>query len=157
MVSDKLAEEANSESSDDPFLSLLTISHSALAEPIRCVMDRADFVSRGNTFIAYPFELTPQEQSKDGIKPAHIRIGNVDGRIVETLRAVAGSGEEPVLTLEFVFASDPDTVEMAWPLFMLQNAKYDDVVEGDLVLPDLTIEPVPGFSFTPRWAPGLVY
>lgn len=157
MVSDYLAQQANAESRDDVFLTLLTISHSTLPTPIRCVLNDEDVISRGATYTAYPFEFTPQEMSKDGIKPAHINIANIDGRIITLLRTVAGSGEEPVMTFEFVFASDPDAVERYWPLFILQNARYDDGIEGDLVLPDLSTEPIPGYSFTPNWAPGLVY
>lgn len=157
MVSEYFVQQANAENSADPLLTLLTISHSSLETPIRCVLNTEDLPSRGNLFKAYPFEFTPMEQGRDGIRPAHIRISNIDGVIVETLRTVAGGGEEPVLTFEFVYASDPDTVERNYPLLILQSAKYDDVVEGDMVLPDLSTEPMPGYSFNPRWAPGLIY
>lgn len=157
MVSEYLAQQANAESREDVFLTLLTISHSTLATPIRCVLNDEDVISRGATYTAYPFDFTPAELSKDGAKPARISIGNIDGRIITLLRTVAGSGEEPVMTFEFVFASSPDDVERSFPLFILQNARYDDAIEGDLVLPDLSIEPIPGYSFTPNWAPGLVY
>lgn len=156
-MTEKLFQEANADGSDDPLLTLLTISHSSLTDPIRCVLNNEDVESRDHTFTAYPFEFVPPEITKEGYRPGHVRIGNVDGVIVQTLRGVAGSGEEPVLTFEFIYASDPDTVERVWPLLILQNARYDDVVEGDVVLPDLTIEPFPGFSFNAANNPGLVY
>lgn len=157
MASEYLVEQANAESSEDPLLTLVTISHSLLVTPIRCALDVKPVSSRGHTFNVYPFEFVPPEASREGFRPGHLRIDNIDGVIVETLRRVAGSGEAPVLTFEFVWGSDTETVERVWPLLILQNARYDDVVEGDLTLPDLATEPLPGFSFTPRWAPGLVY
>lgn len=157
MASEYLVEVANAESANDPLITLVRISHSSLAAPIRCVLNNVPVESRGETYNVYPFEFVPPEQSREGFQPGHLRIDNIDGVIVETLRSVAGTGEEPVLTFEFVFGSDLDAVERVWPLLILQNARYDDAVEGDLVLPDLTTEPFPGYSFTPRWAPGLVY
>lgn len=156
-MTEKLFQEANAEGSGDPLLTLLTISHSSLAQPIRCVLNNENIDSRSHTFTAYPFEFVPPELTRDGFKPGQVRIGNVDGVIVQTLRSVAGSGEEPVMTFEFVYASAPDTVERAWPLLILSNAKYDDVVEGDVGLPDLTTEPFPGYSFNYANNPGLVY
>ena len=157
MVSEYLVEQANAESSDDPLITLITISHSTLLNPIRCVLNNVPVESRGHTYNVYPFEFVPPELTREGFRPGHLRIDNIDGVIVETLRSVAGTGEEPVLTFEFVFGSTPDDVERVWPLLILQNARYDDVVEGELTLPNISIEPLPGYSFTPRWAPGLVY
>lgn len=156
-MSENLFEQANAYGSGDPLLTLVTISHSLIETSIRCVLNNEDVISRGDTYRAYPFEFVPPELGRDGMRPGRIRIGNVDGQIVEKLRLVAGSGEEPVLTFEFIYGSDPDTVERTWPLLILQNARYDDVVEGDLTMPDLTLEPMPGYSFTPANTPGLVY
>lgn len=156
-MTEKLFQEANAESSGDALLTLVTISHSTLVTPIRCVLNEEDIDSRTHTFRAYPFEFVPPELTREGMRPGHLRIGNIDGVIVQTLRAVAGGGEEPVVTFEFIYASAPDTVERVWPLLILQNARYDDVVEGDVTLPDLTTEPFPGWSFIPRNNPGLVY
>lgn len=156
-MSEKLFREANAEGSGDPLLTLVTISHSLLAVPIRCVLNNEAVVSRSHSYQAYPFEFVPPEITKEGFRPGHLRIGNVDGVIVQTLRSLAGSNEEPVLTFEFVYGSDLETVERVWPLLILQNAKYDDAVEGDLTLPDLTVEPFPGFSFNAANNPGLVF
>ena len=140
----------------EAWLVLLTIDHASLAAPIRVGSDGVDTVSRGDTFIAFPFALTLPHEAPEELPRARIRIDNVDRRIVEALRLAAGSAEGPSVLMEIVRAADPDTVEGAWPDFRLVNATYDVlVVSGELKLDFLEREPYPADSFTPSTAPGV--
>ena len=157
MISEYLCQQANRDSSGDPILTLVTISHSSLAEPIRCVANGEEFVSRGETFIAYPFEFVPMEQTRDGLQMARIRIDNIDGAIIATLRSIAGTSQPPQATFEFVYASAPNYVERQWPGLEMRDAAYDDAIEATLAFPNLQIEPFPRYRFTNATHPGLVY
>ena len=157
MVSEHLVQEANKDTSSDPLLILLTITHSSLTQPIRLVLNGEDFVSRGATYRFAPFELTPPEQTQDGIQSARLRIENISGEIIATLRTAAGTSEPPEAHYEQVFASAPDTVQKQWPGLIFLDAHYDDSIEVSLGMPDLTREPFPLYRFTHKTHPGLVY
>ena len=67
-----------------------------------------DIVSRGNTFTAYPFDLSLPAEDPDQISTVQLSIDNVDHSFVQSLRQISS----PVTaTIEVVFASSPDTVE----------------------------------------------
>jgi hypothetical protein len=108
-------------SSDDACLLFVKISHHDLVDPIRLVLDNADFVMDGETWNRSYFEL---ELLTDDDKPpkAQFRFPNVDRQPINMLANVV----------------DAPTVE-----FQLIPASYFDLtVEPRTVLPDVTVEPV---------------
>ena len=137
----------------DAFLVLLTLSHASLTEPIRVTSDSVDMVSRGDSFIAFPFEISLPDD-EDGRPPrARLVIDNIDRRIVQAVRSLSAA---PAVLIEIVRAADPDTVEARFVDFRLVNVTYDSsVVEGDLTVEDFTAEPFPSASFSPSLFPGL--
>lgn len=139
--------------SSDAFVILLTFTHGDLATPLRVCSNDQDVISRGDLFVAYPFDLTLPDDNEVRTPRARLTIDNVDRQIVATLRALASS---PVLTLEVVRAAEPDVVEAFFYDFRLRNVRYDSqVVEADLTIEDFTAEPFPAGSFTPSQFPGI--
>lgn len=137
----------------EAFIILLTFAHESLAEPIRVCSDSMDTVSRGNAYVAYPFELTLPDDDESRAPRARLVIDNVDRQIVATLRGLATS---PVLTLEIVRTAAPDVVEAVFHDFRLRNVRYDShVIEADLTIEDFTAEPYPAGSFCPSLFPGI--
>lgn len=137
----------------DVFVILLTFAHTQLSEPIRVSSDSEDTVSRGQVFVAYPFDLTLPDDDESRAPRARLVIDNVDRQIVATLRGLATS---PVLTLEIVRAAAPDVVEAVFHDFRLRNVRYDShVIEADLTIEDFTAEPYPAGSFCPSLFPGI--
>lgn len=157
MVSEYLIAEANKDVSSDPLLTLLTVTHTLLIPPFRCVLNGEPFVSRGETYVATPFAFLPPEQTQDGLKAGRLRIENVESNLIELLRGVAGTSDPPQATFEFVYASAPDLVEKKFPNLIFRDVPYDDAIEITLGLPDLTTEPVNQFRFCRATHPGLVY
>ena len=140
----------------EAWLVLLTIDHASLTTPIRVGSDAVDTVSRGNTYIAFPFRLVLPNEAPDELPRARIQIDNVDRQIVEALRLSAGTAQGPSVLMEIVRADDPDTVEGSWPDFRLDNATFDALlVSGDLKMDILEREPYPADSYTPATAPGV--
>jgi Domain of unknown function (DUF1833) len=139
---------------DEAFIPLLTIAHPDLEEgPIHVCLNSVDIISRGDTYIAYPFEIDLPNQDPEQPSRVTLTIDNVDRNIVAALRELEGA---PTVTLEVVLASDPDIVEAGPHGFTLRNANYDILqIDGELAFEDILNEPFPAESFTPATHPGL--
>lgn len=135
------------------FVVLLTISHEALTQPIYVCSDAVNTVSRGITFISFPFELQLPDSTGEGPSVARLTIDNVSEEIESNLRKITSP---PSVTIEIVRAAEPDLVETSFPGFILANVKADAAqVQADLVMEDLSIEPFPSDNFVPSLFPGL--
>lgn len=144
---------AFAQETDKVFLVLLTIDHAAMPAPIRVTSDGVNTVSRGNTFVPFPFELELPEADAEREPRARLRICNVDRQIVITVRSLS---TPPTVLMEVVLADTPDTVEAEFPAFELRRADYDVLlVEGDLTQESFLDEPYPGDQFTPATFPGI--
>lgn len=138
---------------EEAFLILLTISHASLPAPLRVCNNAVDITSRGDIYIAFPFELSLPDDGDDRPPRARLAIDNVDRQIVQAVRSLDSS---PAVLIEIVRAAAPDTVEARFEDFRFTNISYDsNLVEGDLTLEDFTSEPYPAAAFTPGLFPGL--
>jgi hypothetical protein len=152
-LSTTAAHSATAEETDEVWLVLITISHADLDEPLRVVNNIEDIVSRGETYIACPFELEEPGDDPDGPTDARIKVDNVDRRIVDAHRLISSP---PSVTLEAILASDPDELEYSIQGLILRDASWDaTAVQGTLRFEDLTIEPV-AEVMTPDRFPGLM-
>lgn len=138
---------------DDVFLVLLTLSHPSFSPPIRVVSNTEDVVSRGETFVAYPFDIVMPDEQDRSLPRATLSIDNVSKEIGQAIRLI----DSPVVvTIEAVRAEDPDTVEVAFSNFLLRSVRVDaGSVSGELEMEDLSREPYPSGHFTPAEFPGL--
>ena len=135
------------------FLMLITISHAALSPSLRFVGNTQDVVSRGDTYLGWPFRIALPAEFDDQLPTVQLQIDNVDRRIMEGVRALTSA---PAVTLEVVLASAPDTVEAGPFAFTLKAADYDAlVISGTLAFEDVLNEPYPQYAFTPGSFPGL--
>lgn len=142
----------NLQSSSEVWLVLLTISHATMSTPIRLVNNNEDVVSRGNTYIAFPFEIELPGEDPDQPPKATLRIDNVDRRVVQTLRSITSP---PTITLEVILASAPNTVEVSFTNMTLRSAQYDVTsISGELTFDAIYTEPVT-LTMTPSRFPGL--
>jgi hypothetical protein len=147
-----LREALMAQETGEAILSLMTIDHEDINPPIRVVQNDTDIVSRGNTFVAYPFDIGVPGDDPDRSTELSLTIDNVDVTILQGLRAIV---TPPVITLELVAASAPDTVELGPMEFKLYGAKYDAMtITGQLRTHDILNEAFPGNTFTPGNHPG---
>ncbi len=124
------------------------------SSPLRVCSDAVNVISRGDTFVAYPFDLKLPSDEPGSAPTASVTIDNVSKEIVDNLRQI----ESPALFLmELVRAAEPDTVEIAFTQFQLKNVKGDVFqITGDLTVEDISTEPFPSKTFSPAAFPGLV-
>lgn len=141
----------NSQATDEVWLTLLTIDSDELDAPLRFVNNNESLTSRGNVYLAFPFDIEFPGQDEENPGEARLAIDNIDGSIVNFIRTIVAP---PVVTIEVVLASTPDTVEAAFANMTLRNVSYDaKTVSGLLKFEDIVIEPVT-YAMTPERFPG---
>ncbi len=111
-----------SSSSDEVFLTLLSISHDDLEDDLRFVADFQDIVSNGETYSACAFEYTLPDDIDGSVSSPTVTICNVDRSILTVVRTISTA---PVFTISIVLASDPDTVEVGPYEYYLESVSYD--------------------------------
>jgi hypothetical protein len=142
-----------SQETSEVFLVLLTIEHIELVDPIRLCNNNEEVVSRGQTYIAFRFDIQLPTSESESPPKARIKVDNVDRRITESVRIITSP---PTITMEVIRASSPNTVELSLPGFTLTNVTYNALtVSGDLGMENFLLEPYPGLSFDPGRFPGL--
>jgi len=143
----------NAQQTAEVFLLILTIDHADLTTPIRVVNNTENIDSRGDTYIAFPFQVNLPADRDDQISQVNLSIDNVDRQIVEAVRSLYSPAD---VALEVVLASSPDTLEAGPFDFKLKSANYNALtVEASLGYEDILNEPFPGDSFNPANYPGL--
>lgn len=151
-LSGPAGESLMDETTDEVWLTLLTISHASLAEPIRVVHNNEAITSRGNEFTAYAFQFIMPGQGGDGPGEAQLSIDNTDRVIVETIRSIT---DAPDVLVEVILADTPNTVEISLPTMKLRDVTYNvSTVTGFLRFEDLITEPV-AETITPSRLPAL--
>ncbi|WP_291299286.1 DUF1833 family protein [Elioraea sp.] len=141
------------EETGEAWLILLTIEAEDLASPIRVVNDGQGITSRGNLFVAYPFEIDLPGDDADSVPRVTLKIDNVHRDIVAALRALTSP---PSVAIEVVRASEPDLVEAGPFRMTLRQGSYDTLtVEGELVFEDVLNARYPADAYVPADYPGL--
>ena len=137
----------------DAVLHLLTITHPSVGVPLRFVNNMVDIVSRGSTYLATAFQLTLPDEREDQIPRVGLSIDNVHQTLVATVRTIT---TPPLVVLEVVLGSAPDTVETGPFNFTLRNVDYVAAsLAGELAFEDFINETYPSASFSPGAFPGL--
>lgn len=154
MISNALLRTAQADSGGDAPLYLLTLTHEDLEAPLRFVRDFVNCTSRGNTYTAFPFDVTPPGSADGGTSPASISMTAVGGEIPATLRSLTSPG---TMLVELVLASDPDTVVETLPPFTF-TAAGGDTFNVSIDIADSAedeSEPLMQYVFNPSTAPAL--
>lgn len=146
-------------------IALITLFHESLVDDIRISTDPTErldtplldlvygTVSRGNQFIFLPVRLQIPSDTDEGPGNMIIEFDNVHRQYTEAIRSIF---TPPSVSVELVMDSDPDTVEVQWPEFLLTNITYDaTLIRGTLSLETLEREPFPSGTFGPASFPGL--
>jgi len=135
------------------FIVLLTIDHDDLVAPIRVCGNDVDMISRGESFLAYPFELKLPDDNDNQAPRAHLTIDNVGQQIIQTIRLIRSA---PTVLIEIIRAADADIIEAQFPDFKFVNIQYNALtIQGDLTVENFTAEPFPAGQFTPSEFPSM--
>jgi len=112
-----------------------------------------DVVSRGRTFIGYPFSLELPSDEQGNISEARLSIDNVSRSLIDEIRGLTDALR---LTIEIVMASTPDTVEYSANDYLLRDVTYDALtISGTLSQDNFLAEPYPAGIMSAAMFPGL--
>ena len=153
-LSASVLRELYSQSTDEAFLLLLTITHSTFTT-LRLVNNTENITSNGKTFEAYPFAIVLPDDTPERAPRASLVFGNVTRELIGELRTLTGK-ERIKIRIDVIMASDPDTLLVTHDDFSLRNVNYDEQsIKGELTLEDFLGEQFPGDRFSPAHFPAL--
>lgn len=156
-------EAINAQESGLVVITLLTITHADLAEPIRLSTDPTTRVSttplayvttsRGDDYYFVPMQIAPPDE-KEGAPPrSQIRISNVTREVMQLIRSIT---TPPKCKMEWVLDTDLDTVEIESPeLDIVDSNALAGELTLELSLNSMAAEQYPVDSFDPSAFPGL--
>lgn len=143
----------NASATDAAFFFLLTISDAR--ETIRLVNNLEDVVSRGVTYMAYPFALILPNDDTQKTPTVSITVDNVDRRLIEMIR---GLPQSPNVTVELVTSKFPDIVEREIDYLQVRSVEYDAFrITFTLEIKNILARKFPEGSYDPVQMPDLFY
>ena len=113
---------AQAPESDEVFLVLIEISHPNWATPFYMVDNTVEIVSKGKTYIPWPFELVLGDDNGETLPEVSLIIDNVDPALVEIIRTTQ---DPPSMSISVVLASAPDVLEVFISGLTLRNVEFD--------------------------------
>lgn len=147
--------DAQSLSSGDLWITLATVDHPTFASPLRIASPRIEpLVSSGITFSPGRFDVIyPADQFGDVVRSSIVYDG-VNGEI---LAALQGLRPRPVVTLEIVLESDPDTVLFSAPELEISSLTQEGISSTTLELEfsQTSNLPFPGINMDRVRVPGM--
>lgn len=136
-------------------LVFMVVTHSALGAPIRIVNDNQDWVSGGNTYTAFPFEVIPPNQGGGQIPSATVRIDNTGRDLMGFLESAEG-GRGAKVRFFVTARSTPDVIEQDFNHFdLLSTNTTNSAVEFKIGWESPLSRPASLRRFDPATAPGL--
>lgn len=152
-LSNPLLAQLYASNSNDPFLVLLTLTHPSFVSTVYLVNNNEDIISNGNTFVAFPMDITIPADDGRTEKNAQIVFDNVSLELIDEIRSVTSPIE---VQLQMVLASDPDTVEIELSELKMGNVSYNaSTITADLYLDDFLNTDLSNEKYTPTIYPGL--
>lgn len=139
--------------SDDPIIPLLTVRHPEMEDTLYFALHPTEISSRGQPYLAFPFDLVPPDDNPDRPPQATLILSNVDRRLTAFLES---SVLPPTVDIEIVMASSTDTVEAGWYGLTLRQVKYNlQQVSGTLTYEKMAQEGYPRGVFSPSYFSGM--
>lgn len=123
-LSPELLAQLYAAQSEDPFLTLITLSHSSFDQDIRLVNNSENVTSRGNIFKAFPVKIRLPVDDGETAREVAIEFDNVSLDLIKEIRTVT-SGDRITVKLEMILASIPDDVQIALEDLFIMNVSYN--------------------------------
>lgn len=135
-------------------LTLLEISHSGLATPVRVVRDNLDITSNGNTYLAAAFRFVMPDDQEDQAPRASIAIDNVGKELMQWLEA-SGGGQGARVKIMQVLRSAPNTVDLQIEMDIISVTATPKEVTAELGFDNIFFKPLTRAQYRPDTHPGM--
>lgn len=152
-LSPELIAQLMKTNSEDPFLTLLTLTHPDFPAPIRLVNNSENIISRGDTYTAFPFRLTLPVDDGETLREVSIDFDNVSLELLDEIRSVTTAID---VKMEMILASIPDDVQIQLSELKIGNVNYSQyMISAKLYMDDFLSSALTSESYTPTNYPGL--
>jgi hypothetical protein len=151
-LSNSLLAQLFAQQSGDPFLVLVTISHSSF-NTIRLVNNTENIVSRGNTYQAFPVRVRLPVDDGESARVVQLELDNVSRELVDEIRSVT---TEITVKLEMILASMPDQVQMILDELLITNLTYSKTrITASLIFDNFLNTEMTSEKYGPTNFPGI--
>lgn len=153
--SDDLKVNVNRLDSVESLKVLIEITHPLLSTPVRVINDNEDLVSKGNNFIAYPFEFRRAPDIENELPKGQLIFSNIGRSFVRWLEETYGASDAD-LKIIFARRSAPDVYENEFPCKISSTSITPELITIDIViLANKLIQRGIRFNFNTERNPGL--
>ena len=151
-LSNNVLFELFEQTSSNPFLTLITLSHASFAT-LRIVNNSENIISRGDTFLSFPVKITLPTDDGTSEREVQLEMDNAGLDLITEIRSVT----TPIdVKLEMILASTPDTVEIAIEELKIRNITYNArSIRGNLYFVDFLNTEMTSEKYTPTLFPGI--
>lgn len=151
-LSNQLVTQMYGQESNDPFLSLLTLSHTNFGT-LHFVNNSEEIISNGMTFVPFPFTLVLPADDGEAVKDIQLLLDNTSLELIEELRSITDYIQ---VQIQLVLAANPDLVEVEVPGLKINNIEYNvSTITATLVLDNFLNTELASERYTPIFYPGL--
>lgn len=152
-LSPELIAQLYTQESNDPFLTLITLTHDSLVTPIRLVNNSENIISRGETFQAFPVRIRLPVDDGESIREVKMEFDNVSLQLMDLVRTATSNIR---VKIEMVLASIPDAVQIDLDELALGNISYNSQrISASLLMDGLLNTELTSERYTPSVYPGL--
>lgn len=148
---DELKTEIFKQESEDPFLTLVTLTGSGFSYYL--VNNTTDITSNGQVFTAFPMKIRLPVDDGESAREFQIEFDNASLNLIRSLRAVTSPID---CRIDMILASLPDVIQMSVVDLLIRTITYDDrKVSAKIVLDNFLTIGMPSEKYTPSLFPGL--
>ncbi len=152
-LSNELLAQIFAQQSDDPFLTLITLSHASFAEDIRLVNNTKNFTSRGLEFLAFPVKIRFPIDDGESARDFTMDFDNASLEMIEQIRSVTNRID---VKIELVLASLPDVVQIIQDDLVISTLSYSaQKIQAKIVLDSFLNIEVTSERYGPANFPGM--
>lgn len=145
-ISNALLAQLFAQESDDPFLVLLTISPPS-GSPFYLVNNTQPVVSRGMTFIPFPFKIRLPTDDGETARSFTVELDNVGLELIAPLRSFT---QDIAVKLEMILASLPDDVQMVHEDLEIASISYNaSTITANVISDNFLNSEFPGEKYQP--------
>lgn len=151
-ISPELLAQLYYQESSDPFLTLITMSDPSFGE-VLLVNNTKNIVSRGKTFLAYPFKITLPADDGESARVVKIEMDNTSLEMIDEIRSTT----KPIaLKIEMILASRPDEVQLDLEELVIRNISYTkSTITATVAMDGFLQLGMDSEKYTPTLYPGL--
>lgn len=151
-LSPALIAQLMGQESDDPFLTLLTLSHPSFSD-VRLVNNSENVISNGLEFQAFPFQLRLPADDGESAREVSIEFDNVSLELINEIRSVTSAIH---VKMEMILASIPDDIQYEIAEMKINTLSYNkDRVSAKLSLDGFLNTEMTSEKYSPDLFPGL--